>query len=56
VTEEKVSAGPFGKITISVHSVTAPGKTGQLRHHGKRFALQFGLELAFADRLVIVRC
>ncbi len=42
--------GIFGRC------VTARGRTGQLRHRGKRLALQFGLELAFADRLVLVRC
>jgi hypothetical protein len=31
------------------------GRTGQLRHRGRRFALKFGLGLAFADRLVLVR-
>jgi hypothetical protein len=36
------------------HCLTARGRTGQLRHRGKRFALQFGLELAFANRLVLV--
>ncbi len=35
--------------------VTARGRTSQLRHRGNRFALQFGLELAFANRLVLVR-
>ena len=42
--------GIFGRC------VTAWGRTGQLRYGGKRFALQFGLELAFVDRLVLVRC
>jgi hypothetical protein len=36
--------------------MTARRRTGQLRHRGKRFALQFGLKLAFVDRLVLVRC
>jgi hypothetical protein len=32
--------------------VTARGRTGQLRHSRKRFAFQFGLEPAFAGRLL----
>jgi hypothetical protein len=39
--------GIFGRC------VTARGRTGQLRHRGKRFALQFGLELAFADMTLL---
>src|SRR5665811_2419508 len=42
--------GIFGRC------VTAAGRTGQLRHRGERFAVQFGLELAFADRSAWVRC
>ena len=38
------------RILVRKCCVTALGRTGQLRHHGK-----FGLELVFADRLVLVR-
>jgi len=51
-----VSAESIGADGIFGHCVTAPGRTGPLRHRGNRYALQFGLELAFADRLVFVRC
>jgi hypothetical protein len=49
-------AEPLGKGSFPGVCVTARGGTGQLGHREKRFALHFGLELAFADRLLLVRC
>jgi hypothetical protein len=51
-----VSAESIGNTAFSGVCVPAPGRPGQLRHRGKRFALQFGFKLAFADRLVLVQC
>jgi Transposase DDE domain group 1 len=52
----RIVCGIDWKHGIFGRCVTARGRTDQLRHPGKHFALQFGLELAFADRSVVVRC